>query len=101
MVKLSMKEEKTFLKLVRVDKFTAAMSSIRNNLLRTSNLDNHVTANVGNDETFLPSLRSSLRRCDMILLQGMDISLEYINSAAATKLSSTTNTDNDDNSPNS
>ncbi len=73
----ALQEEKKFLNYLEMDKWPNGMENIRNNLLRTTSMDDEITLNRGNDQSILDSLHSALQRMDPQLAAGQDEKLRH------------------------
>ena len=60
MALLALEEERKFLDYIGSDEWPPQMSTIRNNMLRSTLLDDEIEGNKGNEHTVLKSLRQSL-----------------------------------------
>ncbi len=65
-------EEEKFLKYLKADKWPAGTTTIRQNLLQSTVMDEELVANRGNDTVILDTLRSSLLRIDRDLVCRLD-----------------------------
>ncbi len=68
----ALQEERKFLDYLELDSWPKEMDTVRNNLLRTTSMDDEILLNRGNDLSVLDSLRETLQRIDPQMVDRQD-----------------------------
>jgi len=100
MALLAISEEKKFLEYLGSDEWPIQMSTIKENLLKSTVLDGEIEGNKGNETTILTSLRSALLSIDPNLVKKCDdaLKLKFENNPL-TDVRPTDQVDEPDNNP--